>query len=699
MNINREAKRFIYNIIMLMMICLSIIAVFKIDVFAFDWSEEPYVGLAKPGSKVIFVKEWDDDGDLSKRPKEIKFTADLVLAAEIGNPTGTTTRKEENVPITLKADNNWTYECPRMYKDMYCVAYWKNSIKELEVDGYRYAGETVTYQELYGDDFVIVKLKNTKQEVKVTSTQLGINGVKILNGRHFENGDKFKFEIKNSVNAPEGQPLPDKNICEINPTSGNKANITFGDFTFTKLGEYIYIISEYLPQQGSTEIVPNLAYDTTAYRLTIDVKSNEQTKKLGVNSVKIEKSLHQENGPWTQLYKGPLNPNKQYCDFTNIYSEPEQTISLMGTKVLKNKKLADYGNKQFKFIIEAVGKKTTNNKYEKDSVQPMPRGSVDGIYIFKNLITGDIVLPNITFTKDHAGNEYRYILRELQPTKDGTLNGEALEGAYKINSVTGEKTKALVSADGNVKWVYKGVIFDNHVHIIDVKVDLIPSINNKEEVKVSISHDEQDSETGLMKNFVFTNEYKASTILDIQGTKTLEGREFKKGDNFIFNVTPIDNAPKPVNASGNEVTQIKINPVSGNSITIDFGTLKFDISNMDGKKEKIFKYRMTESNGKETGMVYDTKERIVKIKVIDDGFGNMTAKMISNPNDLTWNNKYNTIYENVEDNKTNQKQDFTDKKVKTGDETFPLVWVLVMGISCFGLISILAISNKKKRKL
>ncbi len=467
------------------------------------------------------------------------------------------------------------------------------------------------------------------EEIKVeaSSTELGINGIKTLNGRHFKQGDYFKFEIRNSANAPAWQNLPDKTICEIKPTSGNTANIEFGTFTFEQSGTYIYVISEQHPQEAGTEIIPGITYDTTGYRLTIKVNTNVQTNQLEIKNIKIEKSLRQEVGTWTELYNGSQFPKQQYCNFTNTYTPLEQTVSLTGTKVLKNKKLSDYGKEQFKFILEAVGKKTADGNYKKDPTQPMPANSFDGVCTFKNLATGGIIIPGNTFTRNHVGIEYRYIITEWQPTNTGKYDGTPLDGAVKNN---------------NGKWVYKGIVFDNHIHTVDMKAELVNE-GNQEEIKVAISHDEHGA-NAAMRNFIFTNEYYASTSLNLMGTKILTGRNFVNGDTFTFNITPIANAPKPVDNLGNIVSQVNISPTNKNRASINFGTLKFDISNMDGQNEKIFEYKLTEQTGTIVGMTYDTHEKIVRIKVTNDGAGNMVSKVISDENSLKWINQYHASY-------------------------------------------------------
>lgn len=83
MNLKGEKKRFIYNGIILMMLCLTVLVVFKSNVFAADSARTSYVGAS--GCTLVFQKEWDDGGAVSDRPKSITFLVDL---ADTNRPGG-----------------------------------------------------------------------------------------------------------------------------------------------------------------------------------------------------------------------------------------------------------------------------------------------------------------------------------------------------------------------------------------------------------------------------------------------------------------------------------------------------------------------------------------------------------------------------------------------------------------------------------
>lgn len=179
MDIKRGEKIFIYYGIMLMMLFLTLIVVFKADVFADDvWSKMTYIG--SPNDDVTFIKEWDDD-DESQRPEKITFTA-YVMKSVPGVPPD-----YSDVPtpitITLTKENNWTYELPSPYYGYMVDKTDKEVIKieEAKVDGYEYVGAKAEYKLLNYKYYYTITLKNKKQELGnliVSKTVAGNSGDK-----------------------------------------------------------------------------------------------------------------------------------------------------------------------------------------------------------------------------------------------------------------------------------------------------------------------------------------------------------------------------------------------------------------------------------------------------------------------------------------------------------------------------------------
>lgn len=484
-------------------------------------------------------------------------------------------------------------------------------------------------------------------DLTVLAEDFGLKGTKTIEGRPFEAGDAFKFEIKASALAEES-PLPTDATKKIEPTAGQSAEISFGEFTFTKPGHYRYTISEYLPNGMNASdkfdtVLPGMTYDTTEYRLVLDVTDSNGDGQLEIKNLEIAKRVSNTGtAEWERLYfnaAGTL-PTQDYLSFTNKYSVTTQAISLVGTKVLENKSLADYGsNGQFGFKIEPKGSRAinTSDEWTTDSDQPMPTpntGSQHGEYVYVNSTTGVISIPGITFGHTHIDNEYLYKISELQPLD------------------------AVQNADG--KWVYKGITLDNSTKEVIIRVGSTINANNDVVIQATVEGN----------NFTFTNTYQAQTDYALTGTKKMANRQFKSGDSFTFKVEPQNGAPAP------EKTEVTISPESGAEAAVNFGKIHFtqdhvknETMNTDGSRTKTFVYRIYEVEGAIAGIEYDKDPKMVRIAVTDNGAGLLTATATLDSAALEWENKYTSsaAFSGIEISKT-----LTGRSMKVDEFTFTI---------------------------
>ena len=494
----------------------------------------------------------------------------------------------------------------------------------------------------------------TAKELIIHSDDSGLKGTKNITStgdveKVFEVGDIFRFDItpSDATNYPSPLPTPASATLEVKEDSTFKgaktAEISFGEFTFTEEGEYRYSIREHLATSAADDkIVPGIKYDTTNYRLVLNV-ADDGKGQLKITHAEITKnSGAPDDFTWEPVYDGETLPegDATHLVFNNTYEGEQQTISLAARKTM-NKLLTDYsGAEQFGFVVTGA-----------EEGQPMPapatEGAYAGKYVYKNDTTGTITIPGITFEPTDAGadgseKEYTYYINELQPTVDGTVDGKAIDENAVFDDSTG-------------KWTYKGVTFDNTTKTVKVTVSS-KHVNGKEEVDVVIDYgatDDPNTPDVDESLPVFTNTYNASVeTAAITGTKKITGREFKANDEFTFNITANNGGPLPANVNDGKVT---INPTSGEEATIAFGKIAFDEDDMkdaaktvtDGHAsyEKTFEYTITEAAGSDAAIKYDTAPRTLSITVRDDGYGNMTVTnttMGSNTDDeLVWTNEYN----------------------------------------------------------
>lgn len=452
--------------------------------------------------------------------------------------------------------------------------------------------------------------------ITVTGDQLGINGTKNITGRQFKAGDIFRFITTASGITPNA-PLPTNATVDITPTGDAGAGIDFGQFEFSAPGQYRYVIYEYLP--GGTDpsnpadtILPGMTYDTVQYRLVVDV-ADEGNGSLSISNVAISKRENSSSGIWTDLYNSRQLPQQDYVAFENTYRQQTAQVSFNGTKTLSGKLLSDYSDdEQFQFKIYARGSRAagSDGAFSADPAQPMPAN-----VLVQNSSAGEIVIGGTQLDYTMVGKEYKYVVREMQPTVGGEYDSAALPGAAK-------------NSDG--KWVYHGVTFDNSEKEIFVTV-FSTSRNGVEEIDYSVSGN----------GFAFANSYRASAQAQINGVKNITGRTFRPGDEFTFTIrAQTDGAPMPAQ------TSVTITPSSGSRADVAFGAITFTQADMNGadkaedspRRTKEFVYTVTETAGSAGGMTYDSRPKTVTITVTDDGAGNMTATV--NPESTTWNNRY-----------------------------------------------------------
>ena len=172
--------------------------------------------------------------------------------------------------------------------------------------------------------------------------------------------------------------------------------------------------------------------------------------------------------------------------------------------------------------------------------------------------------------------------------------------------------------------------------------------------------DEVDNETHTASGVIavgaddesvtFTNNYSvASTTtaelgIDLDGTKTIDGRDFQEGDTFTFRIAAAQatpDAPLPTEDMDNDgsAATATITPASGNSASFGFGDITFT-------EPGEYRYIITEVNpaddGDEAtsgipGMAYDTVLYRMNIVIADKGDGTLGLLEVSGENPYTSN--------------------------------------------------------------
>lgn len=445
----------------------------------------------------------------------------------------------------------------------------------------------------------VVTFTNIYNVTEVTTEDLGITlgGTKSITGRDFQADDEFVFTIA-AAQATPNAPLPTEDTDQdgsattatVNPTSGNEVSFEFGDVTFTKLGEYRYVIRE------TTGTLPGIDYDGALYRVNIIVEDNgDGTLSLASvdGGLTGAGNVNYPTNPFIQVWDGDqAGAVVSAVTFENNYSATSAEATIQGTKVLNSTNsdriLAD---DDFTFTIEALGYNTDggdqfNQVPAGDPEQPMPANTE-----VNNVANGNVIFGEMTFTQDMIGNTYGYKITEKLPqgVDEGnpTLNGVTYDTSEKIVKVTVTR-----SDEGG-----------------------------EEHVVATVTPNDGTAEAA--KNFMFTNTYEPSSITVGKDTndaitvqKTFTGRTWNDSDTFEYTLKALNGAPTP-----DQTTLSVGKPASGASNTATFGNITF-------VKEGTYKYEITETKGNLGGVDYDEHTATVTVTVTEDtATGTLSAEV------------------------------------------------------------------------
>ena len=319
---------------------------------------------------------------------------------------------------------------------------------------------------------------------------------------------------------------------------------------------------------------------------------------------------------------------------------------------------------EFTFKIEPTNKE--NNKVTGETVTIKATDNDGNPILTGNTAEAD---DRAIFIKFTWPGEYTYYISEVEP-KEGALPGITYDQTkYRVTVTVSEKKAALDGSESED---------DSIVDPSDPVENNITPADGGEENGLSGDGDNQSggddaqSKESVQKELEITNvkveKYSSSdgewpvvydgpplkdkqycaftniygTSVGLTGTKTLSGRDFQSGDTFTFTITREDGAPAPVDDKGKSLTEVTIQPTSGEkSAEIDFGTIYFTPEVLGGGEEKTFTYMITEKQGEIDGMTYDTAQRTVLIEVKRQDDGSVTAEVVeSESSALSWTNTW-----------------------------------------------------------
>ena len=226
------------------------------------------------------------------------------------------------------------------------------------------------------------------------------------------------------------------------------------------------------------------------------------------------------------------------------------------------------------------------------------------------------------FTNSYAAKEAKL---QLEATK--VLNGKALEaGQFEFELKEDGKVLHTVSNDANGKIQFPELTLTEektYTYTIAEKAGDVAGVEydpNAYEVNVVVKDNGQGQlvATPDTKNITFTNTYKAKPAkpIIITATKVLNGKALEAGK-YEFELK-----------EGDKVVDTATNAADG---TVTFKEIEFETAG-------DYTYTITEKAGSEAGVTYDTAKHEVKVKVTDNGQGQLVTTVTGN--NPTFTNTY-----------------------------------------------------------
>ena len=490
---------------------------------------------------------------------------------------------------------------------------------------------TVEVKDVNGELKAEVSYPNGKPEFEnkysAKATNLSLEGKKTLIGKDLKEG-MFKFQVLDEFGKEVSTGTNDEN-----------GKIIFEEIKYTKAGSHEYTVKEVAGNE------PGVSYDTTEYKMTVEVKD--------VNGeLKVEVSY----------------PNGK-PEFENKYSAKATSVNLLGNKTLTGK---DLEKGMFKFqVLDEFGKEVStgtndeNGKIIFEEIRYTKVGNYE--YTVKEVVGNE---PGISYddteykvtvkVTDEKGKlkaevsypngkpefENKYSAKATSVNLEGhkTLTGKDLEeGMFKfqvidesgeeVSTGTNDKTgkikfsKINYEKVGSYEYTVKevagnepGVSYDDTEYKVTVEVK---DVNG--ELKAEVSYPNGKPE--------FENKYSAkATSVNLVGNKTLTGKDLEEG---MFKFQVVDGK--------NEVMSTGTNDENG----------KIEFSKINYEKAGIYEYTVKEVAGNEPGISYDDTEYKVIVKV-DDVKGELKAEVSYPESGVKFTNKYSAKATSVrlEGNKT-----------------------------------------------
>ena len=442
-----------------------------------------------------------------------------------------------------------------------------------------------------------------------------IEGKKQLVGRDMLKTDDFKFSLS-LLSGPESGVTSDMSL-EREP-NGNVINFKSGKMTFTKPGEYVFGIHEDAPAEDSAGIT----WDRHTATATVTIVDNNGT--LVLRSVSYDNTT------------SAIDKDKAVTDraaFTNVYAPTEVDYpGLTVSKVLTGRSM-DMG--MFSFTITgkdatAETGTTAATAAEANALLADSDKSFSNTQERRSGIAEDMAkLTGVVFGAENANKTYAFDVAEVIPAE-----------GHKV----------------------PGVKYDSDTH--KVVISVIDNLNGTLTVTTKIDGEVVSDDD---RRVLFENTYHAADASFATArfglTKVLEGRDWRKGDNFTFLLEGVNGAPVPTGDDGVPSTSVVVGPndVVDGAAKIDFGSIVYT-------QPGQYEYKVTEKSGSAGGMTYSDNVAVLRVTVRDNTeTGELKASVEPVSGDKEFVNTYDSSIPSDQLVSPHFRKDLTGREWREGD--------------------------------
>lgn len=580
--------------------------------------------------------------------KEFDFTLTMLDAS--GEPlTGTYTLTkyhglDADEPTTITFDENGTYTFTLKDKESVGIEGLPEGATYIVTENLDNAegGEDYGYTQtspkdgkpntgtIVKDTFVSAPFTNSygAAPTDVDAVPAGFAITKVLEGKDW-NGDSFTFQLSKvsfngdtSEQALASMPMPadaTKTVSEATDETEvggqvyDSATFDFGAMQFSVAGTYVYQVTEVAPTADDPAYNAGITYDTNPVTVTITVTDRDQH---GASTGKLHATAIVANDP-----------------IVNTYDTGEVNVDAQGgLQILKNLKGHDIVGDMFGFTLTATSD-DAKAKFGEEGKVVLTSGALMA-ETGENAGIASETIPlqtGLEFDKSDVGKEFIFTVAE-------TRGGDTALGY--VNDTHEYKVQFVVSDDaqGTLKV---------ETYVDDVLVDTdTAAAKSRAMTPVTLT---------------FNNSYDAGQTgiggdgqVVLNATKTLTNRDMIAGE-FTFNVTDKNDAvvTTGTNAAATDgvAGAITFDPITYTTDRLNAavanGSAEISRDEQTGNTIYTFVYDVTEATPVYEGVTPVQSTFSVKITVIDNGQGELTAS-ITYPNGSNDNLAFTNVYGNGE---------------------------------------------------